>query len=57
MNLNELTHKKIIGFGGEGLVSTMSDYSNFCKMLLNGSVFNGKNYISKKYRFDDKKIF
>ena len=33
-------------FGGEGLVSTMKDYSNFCKMLLNRGTFNGNKIIS-----------
>ena len=48
--LNELTYKKEnkAYFGGEGLVSTMSDYSNFCRMLLNGGLFNGKRIISQK---------
>ena len=34
-------------FGGEGLVSTLSDYSNFCKMLLNNGIYNGRRIISK----------
>lgn len=48
--LNELTYNEENNafFGGEGLVSTMSDYSNFCRMLLNGGVFNGKRIISQK---------
>ena len=48
--LNELTYSKEnkAFFGGEGLVSTMSDYSNFCRMLLNGGVFNDKRSISQK---------
>ena len=33
-------------FGGEGLVSTMSDYANFCKMLLNRGTYNGNKIIS-----------
>lgn len=33
-------------FGGEGLVSTMSDYANFCKMLLNRGTHNGNKIIS-----------
>ena len=33
-------------FGGEGLVSTMKDYSNFCKMLLNRGSYNGNKIIS-----------
>ena len=34
-------------FGGEGLVSTLGDYSNFCKMLLNGGSYDGKKIISQ----------
>lgn len=47
--LNELSYKKNneAYFGGEGLVSTLGDYSNFCKMLLNGGSFNGKKIISQ----------
>lgn len=33
-------------FGGEGLVSTMSDYANFCKMLLNRGTYNDNKIIS-----------
>ena len=57
--LNELSYKKNneAYFGGEGLVSTLGDYSNFCKMLLNGGSYNGKkiirqnsiNLLTKKY--------
>ncbi len=35
-------------FGGEGLVSTITDYSNFCQMLLDDGQFEGKKIISKK---------
>tara|TARA_Y100000389_G_scaffold90276_1_gene86841 strand:+ start:2353 stop:3546 length:1194 start_codon:yes stop_codon:yes gene_type:complete len=47
--LNELSYKKNneAYFGGEGLVSTLGDYSNFCKMLLNGGSYNGKKIISQ----------
>ena len=47
--LNELSYKKNneAYFGGEGLVSTLGDYSNFCKMLLNDGSFNGKKIISQ----------
>ena len=34
-------------YGGEGLVSTMSDYSKFCQMLVNNGDYNG-NRIMKK---------
>jgi CubicO group peptidase (beta-lactamase class C family) len=48
-DLNELSYKKNneAYFGGEGLVSTLGDYSNFCKMLLNGGSYNGKKIISQ----------
>ena len=32
--------------GGEGLVSTFSDYRKFCEMLLNGGQYNGQQIIS-----------
>ena len=35
-------------YGGEGGVSTLSDYSKFCEMLLNGGRFKGKKIISRK---------
>ena len=35
-------------FGGEGLVSTITDYSKFCQMLLNGGSFEGQDIISPK---------
>jgi CubicO group peptidase (beta-lactamase class C family) len=48
--LDEMTYslKSKAHFGGEGLVSTMNDYSNFCEMLVNGGAFKGKQIISKK---------
>ena len=47
--LNELSYEKNneAYFGGEGLVSTLGDYSNFCKMLLNGGSYDGKKIISQ----------
>lgn len=33
-------------FGGEGLVSTMSDFSKFCEMLVNDGTYNGEKIIS-----------
>ena len=47
--LNELSYKKNneAYFGGEGLISTLGDYSNFCKMLLNGGSYNGKKIITQ----------
>ena len=35
-------------FGGEGLVSTMNDYSKFCEMLVNKGEFKGKKIMSEK---------
>ena len=48
--LDELTYEESNAayFGGEGLISTMNDYSNFCIMLLNGGIFKGKRVISEK---------
>jgi len=34
--------------GSGGLVSTMADYSNFCQMLVDNGVFNGKRVLSKE---------
>ncbi len=34
-------------FGGEGLVSTISDYAKFCEMLIGGGVYNGVRLISE----------
>ena len=34
--------------GGAGLVSTLTDYSNFAEMLLNKGTFNGKRVVSEK---------
>ncbi|MEC7877537.1 MAG: serine hydrolase domain-containing protein [Bacteroidota bacterium] len=34
-------------FGGEGLVSTFSDYSNFCEMLVNKGIYKGEKIISE----------
>lgn len=47
--LDQLTYyeKNSAYFGGEGLTSTMGDYANFCKMLVNGGVYNGKRIISQ----------
>lgn len=35
-------------FGGEGLTSTLNDYSNFCQMLLNGGTFKEQKIISQE---------
>ena len=34
--------------GGEGLVSTMSDFSKFCEMLVNNGVYNDEQIISEE---------
>jgi len=48
--LNELSYVQDnhAYYGGEGLVSTITDYSKFCQMLLNGGSFEGKKIISTK---------
>jgi|TARA_B000000437_G_scaffold36165_1_gene24237 CubicO group peptidase (beta-lactamase class C family) len=35
-------------FGGEGLVSTMSDFAKFCEMLVNNGVYNDQRIISEE---------
>ena len=35
-------------FGGEGLVSTMSDFSKFCEMLVNNGKYNDEQLISSE---------
>ena len=35
-------------FGGEGLVSTMSDFSKFCEMLVNGGIYNNERIITEE---------
>ncbi len=35
-------------FGGEGLTSTLNDYSKFCQMLVQGGNYEGKQIISQK---------
>jgi CubicO group peptidase (beta-lactamase class C family) len=49
-DLDELTYdiKNKAYFGGEGLVSTLNDYSNFCQMLVNGGTFKEQKIISKE---------
>ena len=48
--LNSLTYHpdNHAHFGGEGLISTLEDYSRFCEMLVNGGNFRGKQIISAK---------
>ena len=48
--LNELSYAEDnqAYYGGEGLVSTITDYSKFCEMLLNGGSYNGRKIISQK---------
>ena len=49
-DLDELTYdiNNKAYFGGEGLTSTMADYSRLCKMLVNGGVYNGTRIISQE---------
>ena len=49
-NLDENTYSPSskAHFGGEGLVSTMNDYSKFCEMLVNKGEFKGKKIMSEK---------
>lgn len=49
-DLDQLTYNESnrAYFGGEGLTSTMLDYSNFCKMLVNQGNFEGIQIISKE---------
>ena len=35
-------------FGGEGLVSTLDDFSKFCEMLLNKGLYKGQRILSEK---------
>ena len=35
-------------FGGEGLTSTLKDYTNFCQMLVQGGKYQGKQIITQK---------
>jgi CubicO group peptidase (beta-lactamase class C family) len=48
--LDELTYdiNNKAYFGGEGLVSTLNDYSSFCQMLLNGGTFKEQKIISQE---------
>tara|TARA_B100000287_G_scaffold430325_1_gene485350 strand:- start:395 stop:1615 length:1221 start_codon:yes stop_codon:yes gene_type:complete len=34
--------------GAEGIITTTEDFSNFCKMLVHGGVFNGKQILNQK---------
>ena len=47
--LDEMTYDENNGayFGGEGLVSTMRDYSKFCQMLLNNGELNGNKILDR----------
>ena len=49
-NQDELTYdiNNKAYFGGEGLVSTLNDFSNFCQMLLNGGTFKKQKIISQE---------
>jgi len=47
--LDELTYspESRAHFGGEGLVSTLGDYSRFCELLLDGGEFRGERVVSE----------
>ena len=49
-DLDELSYdiKNKAYFGGEGLTSTLNDYSKFCQMLVQGGKYEGKQIISQK---------
>jgi len=49
-DLDELTYDidNKAYFGGEGLVSTLNDYANFCQMLLSGGTFKGEKIITQE---------
>lgn len=49
-DLDELTYdpNNKAYFGGEGLTSTMADYSKFCIMLVNSGLYNNRRIISEK---------
>ena len=40
--------KPLFESGGAGLVSTIDDYSRFARMMLQGGVFEGRRYLSRK---------
>ncbi|WEK35564.1 MAG: serine hydrolase [Candidatus Pseudobacter hemicellulosilyticus] len=40
--------KRRVHMGGEGLVSTASDYAKICQLILNGGEFNNKRLLSRK---------
>jgi len=42
----KMDHAPAFESGGAGLVSTLDDYSNFAKMLLNKGVFNGRQVLN-----------
>jgi CubicO group peptidase (beta-lactamase class C family) len=45
---DELSYQKglTVKLGGEGLISTATDYSHFCEMLLNDGIYNGTRLLS-----------
>ena len=49
-DLDELSYdiNNMAYFGGEGLTSTLNDYSKFCQMLVQGGNYEGKKIISQK---------
>lgn len=43
-----IEEKPKLFLGGAGLISTLTDYENFCRMLMNKGVLNGKRVLSEK---------
>lgn len=43
----EIKNEVTLFMGGAGLVSTVSDYRNFCSMLLNGGIWQGRRILEK----------
>ena len=45
---NSYSYNNKAHFGGEGLVSTMSDFSKFCEMLVNDGVYKNERILSSE---------
>lgn len=46
--MNAIHQPPTLLLGGAGLISTMTDYELFCRMLLNKGILNGKRVLSEK---------
>jgi CubicO group peptidase (beta-lactamase class C family) len=46
--VDSIRRSRTMFFGGQGLVSTASDYLRFCQMMLNGGVLNGTRLLAPK---------